>query len=452
MRHYAGMASTGDIAVANKVARRIHVLTFVGHVIMIGYIYRGLAPVVPPFNAKLSGAIFVTLALMWMAAFLWRHLRQRRISESPYFRENFYLGHMWLYNFAIIAGFWILMPYADDAMRLLGVMFTLGSVAAESFSTAQTAAKRWLSKVTPYGPALGICLYFIVYGGRFAFITIAFAIVFTALMEMFRSSLQLFIARSLRANEATNAALIAVAAERDARTRFLAAASHDLAQPLQAARMFADAVVRQPAGPKRDKAVANLGWAFDSTEHLLDQMLDHLRTRGGTNEIHMGNVAIGPLLAQVAAMHEPHALAIGANINALPSSLIAFADARLVERTIGNFIANALRHAKARRILVGARRHGPTLRIWVIDDGVGVSARDVAQLFDDGFQGFGHHDEMHDEVRGGFGLGLSSARRASEIIGGTVGFDQRWKKGSAFYLELSRVSAVNPLGENLPNL
>lgn len=442
------MASTGDSALANKVTRRIHVLTFVGHVIMIGYVYRELAPVVPSFNARLSGALFVLLALIWIAAFIWRNLRERRIPESPYFRENFYLGHMWLYNFAVIAGFWILMPYADDAMRLLGVMFTLGSVAAESFSTAPVAAKRWLSKAAPYGPALGLCLFFIVYGGRFALITIAFTIVFTALMEMFRSSLHLFIERSSRAHKATKAALDQVTAERDLRTRFLTSASHDLAQPLQAARMFADTLIRQPAGAKRDKAITNLGWAFDSTQSLLDQMLDHLRTSGGTSEVHMGHVAIGPLIAQIAAMHEPHAAAIGASINALPSSLIAFADARLVERTISNFIANALRHAHARRILVGARRHGPNVRIWVIDDGVGITKADAAQLFDDYVQGSDHGDE----VRGGFGLGLASARRAGELIGGTVGFDQRWKRGSAFYLELVSVTDISLGGENLPNL
>ena len=448
MRHYAGMASTGDIAVADKVARRIHVLTFAFYVMTIGYAYRGLTPIVPPFHARVSGAIFVAIFLMWIAAFLWRHLRARRILETPNFEKSFYLAHMWLYNFAILAGFWILMPYADDAVRLLGVMFTLGAIAVEAFATAQTASIRWLSKATPYGPALGLCLYFIVYGGRFSVIIIAFVIVLTALLVMFRSALQLFIWRSLRAHSATKEALGQVAAERDARTRFLAAASHDLAQPLQAARMFADAVVRQPAGSKRDKAIANLGWAFDSTEHLLDQMLDHLRPDGGTTEIHLGEITIGQLLAQIAAMHEPHAAAIGVSIDALPSSLIAHADARLVERTISNFIANALRHAKARRILVGARRHGPALRIWVIDDGTGVSARDAARLFDDGFQGSDHRDE----VRGGFGLGLASARRAGELIGGTVGFDQRWQKGSAFYLELSRACAVSRTDEILPDL
>jgi signal transduction histidine kinase len=433
---------------ANPTARRIHVLTFAVYIVASAYAYTALGSSVPPFKLTLAGAIFVGFALVWTATLVWRYIRVQRVIETERFSQTYALVHMWLYNLVLIASFWILMPHADDAMRLLAVIFTMGVVAVEAILSAQTEPTHPLNRSLLYGPAIAISLYSIVYGGRFAVIVIVCICVFTIFMVVLKKALLAFMGQIQQALLATEAALGQVAAERDARTRFLAAASHDLAQPLQAARMFADAAMRQRAGAKRDKAIANLGWAFDSTEALLEQMLDRLRPDSVESEVHLGDVAIGPIMAQVAAMHGPHAAAAEAIIRVIPSSLIAHTDATLTERTISNFIANALRHAKARRILVGATYHGPRLRIWVIDDGVGIAAPDAARLFDDYFQGSDHDDE----VRGGFGLGLASARRAAQLIGGTVGFDARWTGGAAFFLELSHITDISLGGEILPDL
>jgi signal transduction histidine kinase len=72
------------------------------------------------------------------------------------------------------------------------------------------------------------------------------------------------------------------------------------------------------------------------------------------------------------------------------------------------------------------------VRLWVIDDGVGVAEADAGRLFDDYVQGSDHGDE----IRGGFGLGLASARRMAGLMQGAVGLERRWRGGSAFWLEL----------------
>ncbi|HEX7945954.1 MAG TPA: ATP-binding protein, partial [Phenylobacterium sp.] len=142
----------------------------------------------------------------------------------------------------------------------------------------------------------------------------------------------------------------------------------------------------------------------------------------------------------MAEMHEPSARLAGVDIIALTSRLSARADPELVERALGNLVANAIRHAKARRLLIGARRRGGRVRLWVIDDGVGIGEVDAVRLFQDFAQGSDHGDE----IRGGFGLGLASARRMAGLMGGAVGLERQWRGGSAFWLELPAADAKAP--------
>ena len=120
------------------------------------------------------------------------------------------------------------------------------------------------------------------------------------------------------------------------------------------------------------------------------------------------------------------------NIVALASQHHVRGDPTLVERAVVNFVGNAIRHGRASRILIGARRRGRRVRVWVVDDGVGIPQEDLPRLFDDYVQGSNHGDE----TRGGFGLGLASARRIAGMMGGEVGLDLRWVRGCAFWLEL----------------
>ena len=107
----------------------------------------------------------------------------------------------------------------------------------------------------------------------------------------------------------------------------------------------------------------------------------------------------------------------------------------LTERALSNLVDNARKHARCSRILLGARRVGARVRIWVIDDGVGIAEADLPHLFDDYVQGSNHDDE----IRGGFGLGLASVQRMMALMSGTAGLDPRWRRGSAFYLDFAAV-------------
>jgi len=223
-------------------------------------------------------------------------------------------------------------------------------------------------------------------------------------------------------------------AQRDAKARFVASASHDLGQPLQAARLFFDQAIRSSDPAARTRATASAEAAFDAVERQLQRMNEYLRLEAGAVSARFADVAAGEPIARAAALAEAAAARAGVALHVVSSRLWARADADLIERALSNLIDNALRHAKARRLLIGARSHGPRVRLWVIDDGVGIAVEDRARLFEDYVQGSDHGDE----TRGGFGLGLASVRRIAALMHGTVGFATNTRRGSAFYLELPR--------------
>ena len=254
---------------------------------------------------------------------------------------------------------------------------------------------------------------------------IVFVTAFTAGLMLLREVIQGWVDEAWAAKRAAESA-------RDARTRFLASASHDLGQPLQAAGLFFDQVVQSPEGPARDKAIRNVRWSLESTANLLNQILNHLRLESGGVEARSETVALGALIAGIAEMQEPASRLANLQISAVQTGLIARCDRILTERALNNLVSNVIRHAKAHRLLIGARRRQGQARIWVIDDGVGVPASDLPRLFEDHVQGSNHGEE----IRGGFGLGLASTRRLAELMGGQAGHDPRWRQGSAFWIEL----------------
>ena len=215
--------------------------------------------------------------------------------------------------------------------------------------------------------------------------------------------------------------------QRDARTRFMASASHDLGQPLHSARLFVDLVVRASDPVAREDAGKHARIALNAIDRQLKMMLDHLRLDTGKVSASITDVDVGARIIGAASQFEPTARLAGVSLIAMPSRLKVKADPELFERALGNLVDNAIRHADAKRILIGTRGN----RIWVIDDGRGITATDRLTLFEDFVQG----SEDGGKTRGGFGLGLGSVRRLMKLMGGRAGIEVKWTRGSAFYLE-----------------
>lgn len=339
--------------------------------------------------------------------------------------------------FGSIASIWFLMPAADDFARYFLIVVYMGYVMLHLMIHGE--GMRFLTNSALLGTFGSLVIYLMLYPMPYGIPIAAYLVMMTgamfALQKVFRGTVRdALLARNLSesAFAELDLALAEVISERDTKTRFLESASHDLRQPLQAARMFFDQTQRNAPGPARDLAANKLHWALDATDKSLTDILEHLQLEAGSMKANCRNFGIGSVIAHMAEVHEPQCALSGISIIATPTRITAFGDPALTERALGNFIGNVFRHAKATRILIGTRRHNGRVRIWVIDDGQGILADDYAALFDDYVQGSNHGDE----IRGGFGLGLASVRRLANLMKGAAGLEKRWKNGSAFWLEL----------------
>ncbi len=407
---------------------RLQLLAILVAIASMVLVHVWLSHLIPAPRLLLYDLVFGGFILWWAGSILWLRGR-RRVAEDNV--EGWYrhtLAVFWIGNLATVITFWIAMPYGSEALRLLVTMMCMSPVVVEIIGTIRAPDHgprgRW-STWAPLGIPLGLILFFAGSGDEFAIPVILFLLSFTAGLLIMRELVQGSVSQAWHARRTAEAASAA-------RTRFLASASHDLGQPLQAARLFFDQAIANPAGAGRDAAVRGVQRAFDATEALLGQMLEHLRLEAGQVATRLEPLALGPLIAGIAERHEPEARLAGIAIIALPTRLMATGDRGLLDRALGNLVANAIRHSNGSRVLVGARWQGGRVRIWVIDDGGGIPEIDLPRLFDDHFQGSNHGDQ----VRGGFGLGLASTRRLAALMAGTVGLDRRWTGGCAFWLEL----------------
>lgn len=392
------------------------------------WLFSALGETVPARSWWGALILLVSFYLWWIASIVWRRLQRLDGQDSP---DQWY-GHtivvFWFGNIAVGAVFWLLMPHASEAIRMLVVFFTTAPVAVETMGSVRPPRfgprGPWATWAPVGLPAIEF-LFFLAHPTPLALPVLLLWPPLVGTLLLLRENLQRSLTRS-------HALRLEAEQARDGRTRFLAAASHDLGQPLQSARLFLDQALRSPDAGRRAKAGANARTALAAMERLLNQMLDHLRLGAGSVQPRKRAISASEPIAQVAAQFEPAAAMAGVELRAAPSRITLNTDPGMIERALGNLVDNALRHAGARRVLIGARRTGQTARFWVVDDGVGIPEDERKRLFDDYVQGA----RAGGGERGGFGLGLGSVRRMAELMGGRAGLDPGWCKGSAFFIEL----------------
>jgi signal transduction histidine kinase len=415
----------------------VHLLSIAVFIAVVGFVWWKVGAVAPPLASGIALAGSAVCVVLWLILLARQLARPPVERNDPAFWTKVDYRVILIGNTASILNFWAWMPYADIGLRLTSVIFMFGPMAIEVLMTIQRPRSHGRPSLAPFAIPTSTAIYFLAYWDSYSLAVGGFQVTTSYALYALRQVIQRAVDRAYEARRAAERALAQVAAERDAKTRFLASASHDLGQPLQAARLSFDQMLRATDPVQRERALKRVGWAFDTTEQLLRQMLDHLRLEAGAVEPHIGRVAVGPLMARIAEIHEPAARMAGIDVHVMPSRQVILADPELLERILGNLVVNSLRHAKASRVLMGVRRRGERVRLWVIDDGTGVAAADRERLFDDYVQGSNHGDE----IRGGFGLGLASARRMAQLMAGEIALEAKWLNGSAFWVELPAADA-----------
>jgi len=209
---------------------------------------------------------------------------------------------------------------------------------------------------------------------------------------------------------------------------FLAAASHDLRQPVQSLVFFHSALSSKMRGGPLVPLLENMQNGLDAITMLLDGLLDISKLHAGTVEVQPAAFPVSVLFARIEAEFAGRAAERGLGFRLVPSSLWLHSDAALLERLLRNLIDNAFKFTLSGDILIGCRRHGDTVRIDVIDTGTGIPANRQEDIFHE-FVQLGNAERDRSK---GLGLGLAVVRHLGQLLGHTIEVASRPAQGSRF--------------------
>jgi two-component system, sensor histidine kinase len=225
----------------------------------------------------------------------------------------------------------------------------------------------------------------------------------------------------------------------NSKSRFLAAASHDLRQPLAALMIFLEQLEfeRQLSSSGKD-VLEHAHQATASLCALLDGLLDISRLDGHAVRIKLKTLAISNLFDELEEEFRPIAEQKGINLKFSPTTAVVESDVILLVQILRNLISNALRYTSSGRILVGCRRRKGMLAIQVHDTGIGIAADQQSRIFEEFYQ----VDNLERDRQQGLGLGLSIVDRAARLLGYPVALVSKLGKGSAFTITVPLAKAA----------
>jgi len=231
-----------------------------------------------------------------------------------------------------------------------------------------------------------------------------------------------------------------------AKSRFLAAASHDLRQPLQAARMFADVAARRTDDPQMAEVVARLQAALDALSDLLNGLLDISRLEAGAIAINRGPMAATDVLDPLVEEFAPLAEEAGLRLRYVPSRAAIDSDPALLQRMLRNLLSNAVRYTRHGDILIGCRRRGSRLGLQVWDTGIGIPPGALETIFEEFYQ----VGNIARDRRQGLGLGLAIVDRLGRLLDHPVAVSSSPDRGSVFEVRVPLAEAEPPAAPRDP--
>ena len=225
------------------------------------------------------------------------------------------------------------------------------------------------------------------------------------------------------------------------KTRFLAAASHDILQPLNAARLYVTSLIERQGNSETSQLVGNIDASLDAVEEIIGALLDISRLDTGAMKAEFVSLRIDDILRQLEVEFTPLAHSKGLQLDFVHCSMAVQSDRRLLRRLLQNLVSNAIKYTLEGRVLVGCRRHNGQLRIDVYDTGIGIPASKQQAVFLEF-----HRLDQGAKVARGLGLGLSIVERIARVLNHKVEVDSTVDRGSHFSIEVPLASTV-PLRE-----
>jgi PAS domain S-box-containing protein len=217
-----------------------------------------------------------------------------------------------------------------------------------------------------------------------------------------------------------------------AKSSFLAAASHDLRQPLQTLKLLQAALEpHHPAGEARN-LVTGIRQSLDTMTSILSSLLDVNRLESGNLHPSLSEFPVSEIFEPLAGDFAAPVLERGLRLCIVGSELTIRSDRRMLAEMIRNLLSNAIRYTDKGRILLGCRRAGDNVRIEVWDSGVGITEDELPHIFHEYYQG------TDGAERGGFGLGLAIVKRLGELLDHGIEVRSIPGKGTRFFIEVPR--------------
>ena len=238
-----------------------------------------------------------------------------------------------------------------------------------------------------------------------------------------------------------NAELERAKAEADdanvSKTRFVAAASHDILQPLNAARLYVTSLIERQGGGEDASLVQNIDASLEAVEEIFAALLDISRLDTGAMKPEMTDFRIGELLQRLEVEFAPLAREKGLDLVFMPCSLAVRSDRRLLRRLLQNLVSNAIKYTPKGSVLVGCRRRGARLRVDVYDTGIGIPHAKRRAVFKEF-----HRLDQGARVARGVGLGLSIVERIARVLDCELALKSSVGRGSRFSVEVPRATAA----------
>jgi signal transduction histidine kinase/CheY-like chemotaxis protein len=219
------------------------------------------------------------------------------------------------------------------------------------------------------------------------------------------------------------------------KSRFLAAASHDLRQPLHALNLFVAQLRTETDPAERDRLAARIDTAVGNMNELFNALLDVSRLDAGALKASVSDFPVDSILKRLEATFAASAHEKGLRLRMVPSSAWVRSDAILLERILLNLVSNAVRYTSNGGIVVGCRRVADRLRIEVCDSGIGIPENQQRDIFGEFYQVATTERDRRD----GLGLGLAIVERLCALLEHPIGLTSTPGKGSRFYVSVPRV-------------
>ena len=253
-----------------------------------------------------------------------------------------------------------------------------------------------------------------------------------------------------RVHEATHALReqrdAAQQANRD-KTRFLAAASHDLRQPMHALNLLLEALKQESRSDERARLLERIEASSQAMSALLDALLDISRLDAGTVRLQRAPLQLQPLLLRLRDTYERQAERKGIALVIHGSQACVRSDPLLLERILGNFLSNALRYTPPGGcVLLAVRLRGAHCVIQVRDNGPGIAPDEQAAVFQEFVQ---LHNPQRDRSQG-LGLGLAIVQRLARLLDHPVGVRSCLGHGATFHIQLPRCEVAPPAAPGVP--